>query len=252
MSKASANGFLHAPRMPDPSMLSSAVSEVCSFPADRGFWDNFISQVKTYPGAMDPPQYQVDASHTNECVLVNQEFLRRFLSGWERANPHLLTLSGPTGTIHVHTSEVFWNRFVTFADQRSSERAANGELRLEDVTVESSLLPMNPLKTTTFDWNEFCLTWEQEEGTGPRPPQPVSRQHDDGLVQQLLAKVDSQQKQITSQNLQLEEQRRQIEKLRSKLDEFTHQSSHNNNNKARRSPFEAASHQQGNKADQLV
>eukprot|EP01060_Flectonema_neradi_P033375 TRINITY_DN5594_c0_g1_i4.p1 TRINITY_DN5594_c0_g1~~TRINITY_DN5594_c0_g1_i4.p1 ORF type:complete len:533 (+),score=102.78 TRINITY_DN5594_c0_g1_i4:52-1650(+) len=286
------NGF-HKPQMPwfepstEPSAKASFLSQTmsadehCTFPADRDFWNNFVTQVNVYPGAMDPPQYHVDASHTNESVLVNQEFLRRFVSGWERANPHVVTLSGPMGTTQVHTSEEFWNRFVTLAGQRSRVRAANGELGLEDVTVESSLLPMNPVKTTQGDWNEICQSWEQEKGTAgggggqpppnfsappPQqqvvqqpPPQPVVIQHqqpqpiyDDGLLQQQNVQLDSQRQQLTSQNTQLENQRRQIEELRSQLGQVTHQSSLNNTaiaDELRRAQAEAARYQQ--EADQL-
>ena len=252
--------------------------EHCTFPADRDFWNNFVTQVNMYPGAMDPPQYHVDASHTNESVLVNQEFLRRFVSGWEKANPHVVTLSGPMGTSQMHTSEEFWNRFVTLAGQRSRVRAANGELGMEDVTVESSLLPMNPIKTTQGDWNDICQSWEQEKSlTGggsaqpppqsfalppqpiqqPPPQQPVIMQqqvpsYDNELLHQQNTQLDTQRQQLSSQTGQLENQRRQIEELRMQLGQVTHQSSLNNTaiaDELRRAQSEASRYQQ--EAEQL-
>eukprot|EP01064_Diplonema_japonicum_P034142 TRINITY_DN698_c0_g1_i5.p1 TRINITY_DN698_c0_g1~~TRINITY_DN698_c0_g1_i5.p1 ORF type:complete len:209 (+),score=55.07 TRINITY_DN698_c0_g1_i5:78-704(+) len=179
------------PRMPwfepsdEPSakalLLSQAVTESNDvlFPADLDFWSNFVQEVQKYPGAMDPPYFDVDASHTDQSVLVNQEFLRRFVSGWEKANPHVVVVSTPHGASTFHSSEEFWNRFVTMAGQRSRMRAARGELGLEDTTVTSKMLPnMAPIKTTEEDWNDICRTWEQEKSVGnaappPQPPAPL-------------------------------------------------------------------------------
>eukprot|EP01064_Diplonema_japonicum_P034146 TRINITY_DN698_c0_g1_i9.p1 TRINITY_DN698_c0_g1~~TRINITY_DN698_c0_g1_i9.p1 ORF type:complete len:402 (+),score=82.23 TRINITY_DN698_c0_g1_i9:78-1283(+) len=174
------------PRMPwfepsdEPSakalLLSQAVTESNDvlFPADLDFWSNFVQEVQKYPGAMDPPYFDVDASHTDQSVLVNQEFLRRFVSGWEKANPHVVVVSTPHGASTFHSSEEFWNRFVTMAGQRSRMRAARGELGLEDTTVTSKMLPnMAPIKTTEEDWNDICRTWAQEKSVGIQEPFPM-------------------------------------------------------------------------------
>eukprot|EP01059_Diplonema_ambulator_P001353 TRINITY_DN1112_c0_g2_i1.p1 TRINITY_DN1112_c0_g2~~TRINITY_DN1112_c0_g2_i1.p1 ORF type:complete len:248 (+),score=45.44 TRINITY_DN1112_c0_g2_i1:141-884(+) len=174
------------PRMPwfepsdQPSAKASLLSQATendpfTFPADDDFWNNFVQEVKRYPGAMNAPHYHVDASHTDESVLVNQEFLRRFVSGWERANPHVVVVSTPHGASTFHSSEEFWNRFVTLAGQRHRMREARGETGLEDTTVTSKMLPTNmaPIKTTEEDWNDICRTWEQEKAIGQfAPPTP--------------------------------------------------------------------------------
>ena len=201
------------------SMLSQAVTENdhFSFPADRDFWNNFVTQVRMYPGAMNHPQFHVDASHTDESVLVNQEFMRRFVAGWQNANPHVVTINSPQGQATFHSSEDFWSGFVMLAGERSRARAARGEGGLEDYTVASSRHPNQPpIRTTAADWNEYCHDWDaklqqppQEQFFQPSPmavrePEPVMAMpmpvapmpQPDPMVPQLKAQLETQRQQL--------------------------------------------------------
>eukprot|EP01063_Lacrimia_lanifica_P036045 TRINITY_DN7032_c0_g1_i1.p2 TRINITY_DN7032_c0_g1~~TRINITY_DN7032_c0_g1_i1.p2 ORF type:complete len:314 (+),score=91.16 TRINITY_DN7032_c0_g1_i1:46-987(+) len=185
-------GRVAVPQMPyfepstDPSakatLLSQQVNEHdhFTFPANRDFWNNFVTQLQQYPGAREPPHYHVDASHTRESVLVNKEFLRRFVSGWEKANPHFVSVTAPSGHAKFQSSEDFWSRFVNIAGQRRRARIDRGELDADDTAVTSSLHPNQPpVRTTEADWADICRSWDEQYRNIPTrqypsgPPAPA-------------------------------------------------------------------------------
>eukprot|EP01065_Artemidia_motanka_P016033 TRINITY_DN1976_c0_g1_i1.p1 TRINITY_DN1976_c0_g1~~TRINITY_DN1976_c0_g1_i1.p1 ORF type:complete len:607 (+),score=124.15 TRINITY_DN1976_c0_g1_i1:204-1823(+) len=231
-------------------MLSETVKDGdhFSFPADRDFWNNFVTQVRLYPGAMDAPHFHVDASHTDESVLVNQEFLRRFVSGWETANPHVVKVSTPEGSTSFHASEEFWNRFVSIAGQRSRERAARGEVVDENTVVQSGRYPGSaPVRTTAADWRDICQTWEVEKGVTPEQKMqqmqqrwqqisdPSSRARgpevsplpgpdpSDALLMQQNVELQAQRNDLAHKSSQLDAQRRQLEDIQRQLSDAQRQ-----------------------------
>ena len=229
-------------------MLSQAVSDTdhFSFPADRDFWHNFVTQVRMYPGAMDPPHFHVDASHTDESVLVNQEFMRRFVAGWQQANPHKVTINTPGGQATFHGSDEFWNGFVLMAGQRGRARAARGEAGMEDTTVHSSLYPgQPPVRTTEADWNDYVQQWDKDASNAanqqPPPPQPQPQPtyqpapasmapapapmvsappQPDPMLPHLNQQLDSMRAGNAQQHQQLEALRRQNEDLQRQLQQM--------------------------------
>eukprot|EP01062_Namystynia_karyoxenos_P000997 TRINITY_DN10353_c0_g2_i2.p1 TRINITY_DN10353_c0_g2~~TRINITY_DN10353_c0_g2_i2.p1 ORF type:complete len:807 (+),score=150.58 TRINITY_DN10353_c0_g2_i2:98-2518(+) len=171
---------LPVPSMPwfepsaDPSaqgaLLEQAASEgrpEFSFPADRAFWDNFVAQVGLYPGASDPPRFDVAASHCSKRLMVNRDFLKRFVSGWERANPHLVTVTGPRGVQTFHASDEFWQRFM---QQAGGPNGPRGSGRSEELLTVSSQLHPAPVASSLTQWRQFCADWERErEARAARP-----------------------------------------------------------------------------------
>eukprot|EP00756_Hemistasia_phaeocysticola_P040886 Hpha_TRINITY_DN16887_c3_g1::TRINITY_DN16887_c3_g1_i1::g.153472::m.153472 len=231
--EASWRNGVYVPQMPwfepstEPSAKASMLSQTVhegdqfSFPADRDFWDNFVTQARLYPGAMDPPHFHVDASHTDESLLVNQEFLRRFVSGWERANPHVVRVQGPAGSTTLHASEEFWNRFVTLAGQRSRERAVRGEFVVEDMLISSGMYPsMPPIKTTQRDWIDICQSWEADKGLipGQRMQRAGAAPDASGtLISQQNQTLDFQRRELADKRQRTEQLRAQVEGLRREL-----------------------------------
>eukprot|EP01065_Artemidia_motanka_P006460 TRINITY_DN13179_c0_g1_i1.p1 TRINITY_DN13179_c0_g1~~TRINITY_DN13179_c0_g1_i1.p1 ORF type:complete len:499 (+),score=146.97 TRINITY_DN13179_c0_g1_i1:57-1553(+) len=221
---------VYVPQMPwfepssEPSAKASLLAQTVregdhfTFPADASFWNNFVTQARLYPGAMEQPHFHVDASHTDESLLVNQEFLRRFVSGWERANPHVVKVITPQGSTTFHSSDEFWNRFVTMAGQRSRERAARGELVTEDTVVQSSMYPgMPPVRTTQRDWLDICQSWEAE-----RALQNQSRSRnmvEEPLISQQNITLDAQRNELANKLEQIAAHRRQVDQLRAQLAE---------------------------------
>eukprot|EP00756_Hemistasia_phaeocysticola_P002826 Hpha_TRINITY_DN11905_c0_g1::TRINITY_DN11905_c0_g1_i8::g.20756::m.20756 len=82
--------------------------ELVSFPADRRFWQELVHHVRQYPGAQRAPHYHIDCEHLDQAMLVNRAFLRRFVAGWERRNPHIVTRSTVQGDRTWHASQEFW------------------------------------------------------------------------------------------------------------------------------------------------
>eukprot|EP01065_Artemidia_motanka_P017362 TRINITY_DN20833_c0_g1_i1.p1 TRINITY_DN20833_c0_g1~~TRINITY_DN20833_c0_g1_i1.p1 ORF type:complete len:469 (+),score=138.73 TRINITY_DN20833_c0_g1_i1:1017-2423(+) len=170
-----------------------------SFPADRDFWDNFVTQVRLYPGAGDPPHFHVDASHTDDSVVVQQEFMRRFVSGWEQANPHVVTVTSPSGVRQFHASDQFWSCFMQSAAERSRRGGGGGG---GDLVVRSQLHPdMPPVLTTGAEWRTFCDKWEREQGVTPADKERLLADR----WRQIRSKEEG------SRALSLDERRRQVE-----------------------------------------
>eukprot|EP01065_Artemidia_motanka_P036740 TRINITY_DN4473_c0_g1_i1.p1 TRINITY_DN4473_c0_g1~~TRINITY_DN4473_c0_g1_i1.p1 ORF type:complete len:547 (+),score=150.56 TRINITY_DN4473_c0_g1_i1:181-1821(+) len=216
------------------SMLSQSVhdGDTFSFPADRDFWNNLTTQVRLYPGAMDPPHFHVDATHTDESIILNQEFLRRFVAGWERANPHSVKLSGPQGGTTFHASEEFWNRFVNLAEQRARERASRGETVQNDIWVQSGQFA--PVQTNQQDWRECCAAWEADQAQSrhremmqppPAAPAPASYRTRDGptagpnemLLSQQNQEIDRNRGELAQKDLELQSQMRTIQELQAQV-----------------------------------
>eukprot|EP01062_Namystynia_karyoxenos_P047764 TRINITY_DN3615_c0_g1_i5.p1 TRINITY_DN3615_c0_g1~~TRINITY_DN3615_c0_g1_i5.p1 ORF type:complete len:560 (+),score=206.82 TRINITY_DN3615_c0_g1_i5:98-1681(+) len=221
------------------SMLSQTVrdGDTFSFPADRDFWNNLVTQVRLYPGAMDPPHFHVDATHTAESLIVNQEFLRRFVAGWERANPHAVKLSGPQGTTTFHASEEFWNRFVDLNEQRARDRAMRGEHVQQDMLVQTGQYPA--VQTTTQDWQEICRLWEADKALGahrglppaPAEPQPVHRTRDfdpspgrnEMLLSQQNQEIDRNRGEIAQKDAELQAGQRRLQDLQAQTQQAAQQ-----------------------------
>eukprot|EP01064_Diplonema_japonicum_P034138 TRINITY_DN698_c0_g1_i10.p1 TRINITY_DN698_c0_g1~~TRINITY_DN698_c0_g1_i10.p1 ORF type:complete len:295 (+),score=51.14 TRINITY_DN698_c0_g1_i10:578-1462(+) len=116
-----------------------------AFPVDRRFWSSLMQEMRKYPGAKDPPHYQVDASHTDVAVHVNQEFLKCFMAGWEkREESHVLSppvpqmpwfeLSGDSVTDSVWEEQPFQISFL-------KERNLRGNLVLETRRRQGAMDP---------------------------------------------------------------------------------------------------------------
>lgn len=83
-----------------------------SFPADRDFWVSLAEKIRTYPGASEPPHFDIGANHTSERLLVNQEFLRRFVAGWGQLNPHQVRTETRTSGLQTYNSDTFWEGYA--------------------------------------------------------------------------------------------------------------------------------------------
>ena len=73
-----------------PADPNDPLSKLYSFPADSKLWKELLEASRVYPGAMRAPHYHVDCPNIREGILINQLFLKEFVSGWERKNPHVV------------------------------------------------------------------------------------------------------------------------------------------------------------------
>eukprot|EP00755_Sulcionema_specki_P014060 Sspe_Gene.55675::Locus_30617_Transcript_1_1_Confidence_1.000_Length_1266::g.55675::m.55675 len=196
---------VYIPQMPtewyddrEPVPLEDLKEKTFEFRMHHDGWNSLITLWNTYPGAKDPPVFHITASGSNEELLVNQEFMWRFMKGYEKANPHVVRVKTPNGMITLHTSEEFWNRFVTLATQWSQERHARGEYNRENTTVVSSMMPgMEPIRTTLEDWENICRSWEREKRITP--------EHINSMIQRGVGGAPPPQQQ-TNEFMQLQTQ----------------------------------------------
>ncbi|KAJ9453339.1 hypothetical protein DIPPA_05452 [Diplonema papillatum] len=126
--------------------------EQFSFPANRDFWDNFTTQYLLCDGATDPPYSVVKSSHDAGVTLVNQVFLRRFVAGWDLANPCTVTLAAASGGREsFQACNEFWGFFHHNARPQPSP----------DLTVQCGGSP--PVLTTKAEWRRVCQLWEEQK-----------------------------------------------------------------------------------------
>eukprot|EP00756_Hemistasia_phaeocysticola_P030359 Hpha_TRINITY_DN16283_c3_g2::TRINITY_DN16283_c3_g2_i1::g.16304::m.16304 len=156
------------PFLPSNDRASKAVLDHCwaedqmeegttfSFPADELFWENMLHEVKLSPDAFGEPMLLVTASHNPERKhYVNQHWLRSFVRAWERVNPHMFTLVGPTDQKTFRGSQSFWDDYVC----RLPPPPGGGPT----VTLHSSLHSDQPVIVSTSDWDDLCVRWEADK-----------------------------------------------------------------------------------------
>eukprot|EP01065_Artemidia_motanka_P008608 TRINITY_DN14346_c0_g1_i2.p1 TRINITY_DN14346_c0_g1~~TRINITY_DN14346_c0_g1_i2.p1 ORF type:complete len:380 (+),score=116.73 TRINITY_DN14346_c0_g1_i2:740-1879(+) len=147
------------------SALGSSAQKF-TFPADTTFWDNFQQQVQLYSGAQDAPVFEVSASHDARSLLVNREFMRGFVKGWEEQNPHTVTVFYPGGEQQFHVSQEFWDGVVGRLADKARERDETGAARPRGaLEIVSSMHPdAAPIVADPDDWDQACAQWEDERG----------------------------------------------------------------------------------------
>eukprot|EP00756_Hemistasia_phaeocysticola_P029066 Hpha_TRINITY_DN16207_c0_g6::TRINITY_DN16207_c0_g6_i1::g.16428::m.16428 len=125
------------------------------FPADVQFWDNFLAQMGLHAGARTPPLFVVCASHDPNQYHVNRQWMNGFVRAWEEQNPHVVTVTGPTGITNFYASEEFWNMLENQLPDDGGGQAAGAEY-----VVKSSVFPSRALRTTPDQWKKVVDNWE--------------------------------------------------------------------------------------------
>eukprot|EP01064_Diplonema_japonicum_P000993 TRINITY_DN10655_c0_g2_i2.p1 TRINITY_DN10655_c0_g2~~TRINITY_DN10655_c0_g2_i2.p1 ORF type:complete len:337 (+),score=70.18 TRINITY_DN10655_c0_g2_i2:43-1053(+) len=88
---------------------SDPLSRLYSFPADSRFWKSLVQEARMYPGATRKPHFHVDCPAAKVGMLINKLFLRQFVVGWEKANPHVVVMKDAQGQdTTYHGSREFW------------------------------------------------------------------------------------------------------------------------------------------------
>eukprot|EP01064_Diplonema_japonicum_P011914 TRINITY_DN19374_c0_g1_i1.p1 TRINITY_DN19374_c0_g1~~TRINITY_DN19374_c0_g1_i1.p1 ORF type:complete len:613 (+),score=98.01 TRINITY_DN19374_c0_g1_i1:45-1883(+) len=130
-----------------------------SFPADRNFWANFQQQVRLGgPKAIASPHYVTRASHDPDTIVkVNQGFMGAFIDGWEKMNPHTVTVYSNDGKKRTfHASKGFWASLDAKLGQNTP--SADRVLR-----VASDREPEKQILASREEWNRVCAEWERDQ-----------------------------------------------------------------------------------------
>eukprot|EP01065_Artemidia_motanka_P030867 TRINITY_DN3700_c3_g1_i1.p1 TRINITY_DN3700_c3_g1~~TRINITY_DN3700_c3_g1_i1.p1 ORF type:complete len:1000 (+),score=398.85 TRINITY_DN3700_c3_g1_i1:53-3001(+) len=127
------------------------------FPADEAFWANLLQQADKSEVSRRPPLLQVTASHEEgRKHLLNVEWTRSFVSGWERTNPHVVTIQTPEGSAIFRSSDEFWKEYA-----QKLPPAVEGEPAVHIAAGEAGALA-----TTVKAWNDVCDKWEEDKACG--------------------------------------------------------------------------------------
>eukprot|EP01062_Namystynia_karyoxenos_P054437 TRINITY_DN4483_c0_g1_i1.p1 TRINITY_DN4483_c0_g1~~TRINITY_DN4483_c0_g1_i1.p1 ORF type:complete len:615 (+),score=166.84 TRINITY_DN4483_c0_g1_i1:72-1916(+) len=176
-----------ARRLPPEAGAGGADFPSCT---DEVFWANFVSELRLSPEASEPPQLEVVASHDAQPQFANVNWIRKFVAGWEAANPHTVAVRGADGgEARFRASERFW-------------REAAGRLRLEPspslaeapVHIRSDQRPGEPaLVVSAAAWRECVERWERDTHSTPgeRAVQLGERLAQSVRLEQRLAQLES-------------------------------------------------------------
>eukprot|EP01065_Artemidia_motanka_P035805 TRINITY_DN43692_c0_g1_i1.p1 TRINITY_DN43692_c0_g1~~TRINITY_DN43692_c0_g1_i1.p1 ORF type:complete len:498 (+),score=126.98 TRINITY_DN43692_c0_g1_i1:72-1496(+) len=137
---------------------NAGAQEVVKFPADEGFWDNFTTQVQLNDAASNGATWDVSASHDPRTYAVNQDWLWAFVGGWQKKNPHYVTVQGPDGEqTKFCASEEFWSEISKALPARSGGGTG-------DLIIQSDQRPNQPIRTTEAEWDRVVDRWERDNG----------------------------------------------------------------------------------------
>ena len=148
---------------PTPSHVAEQVRGITdsatefNFTADEGYWEDLLTQAQIDPGSREPPAAtRVWASHENgKSHYMNFKWLRAYTAGWERANPHVVSITHSGGEIEFRSSAEFWHNIVERLPTNTQPTASNPR-----ITIKSELIPGRTFVTTQNEWNAACSAWE--------------------------------------------------------------------------------------------
>eukprot|EP01062_Namystynia_karyoxenos_P037010 TRINITY_DN2695_c2_g1_i1.p1 TRINITY_DN2695_c2_g1~~TRINITY_DN2695_c2_g1_i1.p1 ORF type:complete len:393 (+),score=122.50 TRINITY_DN2695_c2_g1_i1:102-1280(+) len=146
--------------------------ELISFPADTRFWKELVHQVRMYPGAQRGPHYHIDCDKLGQAMLINRAFLRRFVAGWEKRNPHIVSRQTTYGDQTWHSSQEFWGNSGRMWEEDVAPDQWQPQQQYGDQWQQQPPPPQQPPPMSPVD-HLFVPPQPQQQWQQPPPQAPV-------------------------------------------------------------------------------